>query len=266
MSLLAVDGVVAGYAERRVLEGIDLALERGDRLALVGPNGSGKTTLVRVLAGMLRPTRGTVLLDGRDLAGLSPSERARRIAVVAQTFATPFAFTAREVVALGRTAYATLFGRQNSVDRDAIDRALSDVDATALAGRSFAQLSGGERQRIVLAMALAQEPEVLLLDEPTTHLDLAHELRVLDLVRELAAVRGLAVLAVLHDVALAASRFERLVVLDGGRIAAMGGGRDVVTSSLLARVFGVPARVYWHDGVAAIVPRSETPESDRSVS
>jgi iron complex transport system ATP-binding protein len=266
VSFLDARGVVARYGALTAIDGVDLAIARGERLALIGPNGSGKTTLVKVLAGILSPARGRVLLDGRDVAALSERERARRVAVVAQTFVTPFAFTAREIVALGRTPHAKPFGRLGGGDRDVVEGALRDVEATALADRPFADLSGGEHQRVILAMALAQQPEVLVLDEPTTHLDLAHELRIFELVRELSSARGLTVVAVLHDVALAASHFDRVVTLQQGRVVADGPSREIVTTSLLARVFDVAARVEWHDGVAAIVPRRLGARSDRSAS
>ncbi|HKW79347.1 MAG TPA: ABC transporter ATP-binding protein [Candidatus Limnocylindria bacterium] len=264
MSALETRGLVARYRERVALDGIDLAVDRGERLAVVGPNGSGKTTLVRVLAGLLRPSTGHARLDGRDLVTIPARERARRIAVVAQSFATPFAFTAGEIVALGRTSYVGWFGGLDGADRAAIAEALAEVDASDLAQRPFAELSGGERQRIVLAMALAQQADVLLLDEPTTHLDLAHGLRILELVRDLAVSRRLTVLAVLHDVAVAASHFDRLVVLERGRIAADGPGPETVTASLLGQVFGVRARVCWYGGVATIVPHLSSAQDDRS--
>ena len=264
MSFLAARDLSVRYGERVAVDGIDLTLERGERLALIGPNGSGKTTLVKALAGIVRPSRGEVSLDGRAVGALTDRERARRFALVPQTFDTPFAFAAREIVALGRTPHARPFGRLADSDHDAIARAMTDVDATDLADRPFGELSGGERQRVILAMALAQQSDILLLDEPTAHLDLAHELRVLDLVRELARSRDLTVIAVLHDVALAASHFERVVVLHRGRVAADGPAADIVTAPLLARVFAVAARVYWHEGVAAIVPRISTDRSGRS--
>jgi iron complex transport system ATP-binding protein len=234
------------------LHDIDLGVSAGERVALVGPNGSGKTTLLRLLAGIVRPAGGSLRIADRDV--IDRRERARRIAIVPQTFALPFAFTAREVVSLGRTPYLAWFGTHSPHDRDAVGAAVRAVDLDDLADRPFAELSGGERQRVILAMALAQEPEILLLDEPTTHLDLAHELHLLELVRDLSVSRGLTVIAVLHDVALAASHFERVVVLDHGAIAADGRGYEVVTSSLLARVFAIAARVEWRDGMAAIVP------------
>ena len=252
--LLEAGGLFAGYRDGDVLFGIDVAVDAGERVALVGPNGSGKTTLLRVLAGVLPPRAGKVRLDGRDLAGMSARARACRIAVVPQTFETPFAFTAREVVRLGRTPHAGLFGRGDARDAESVARALAETDAIALADRPFAELSGGERQRVILAMALAQDPVVLLLDEPTAHLDLAAQLGILDLIRDLAAERGVAVLAVLHDVALAASRFERLVVLDAGRVVSDGPSREVLTPALLQTTFGVSADVVWQRDSAAIVP------------
>ncbi len=252
--MLEARSLVAGYQGVDVLRAVDLALAPGEDVALIGPNGSGKTTLLRALIGRVRPRAGEVLLDGRPLGAYSDRERARRVAMVPQTFATPFAFTAWEVAALGRTPYVGAFGWLSRADRHAVDRALRDTDAAHLAERPFAELSGGERQRAVLAMALAQEPAVLLLDEPTTHLDLAHQLRTLALARELASSRGLAVLAVLHDVALAAAHFGRLVVIDRGRVVADGAPREVVTAALLDTVFDVRAAVAWHDGMPSIVP------------
>lgn len=266
-ALLEARGLVGGYGARTVLRGVDLAVARGERVALLGPNGAGKTTLLRALAGVLRPAAGEVLLEGAPLARLAPRERARRIAVVPQNFATPFAFTAREIVALGRTPYLSAFAGPGRVDRAAIDRAMRETECLELAERPFAELSGGERQRVVLGMALAQEAEVLLLDEPTTHLDLAHELRFLALVDELARSRGLAVLAALHDVTLAARHLDRVVALDEGRLVADGPARGVLTATLLREVFDVDAAVVWHDGTPAIVPRGVMPDAEtRSLS
>jgi iron complex transport system ATP-binding protein len=252
--ILEAHGLVTGYRGADVLRGVDLAVGAGEDVALIGPNGSGKTTLLRALIGRLRPRAGTALLDGQPVHELPERARASRVAMVPQTFATPFAFTSREVVALGRTPYVGLFGRLSAQDRGAIDRALNETETIELADRPFAELSGGERQRVILSMALAQEPAVLLLDEPTMHLDLAHQLRIVDRVHQLATSRGLAVLAVLHDVALAAARFPRLVVLDEGRVVADGAPAEVLTASLLRAVFDVRARILWQDGAPSIAP------------
>jgi len=251
---LEARGLVAGYGERVVLRGIDLAVSAGERVALIGPNGAGKTTALRCLAGVLRPRAGTVALDDRSLTAIRPRDRARRIAVVPQVFVTPFAFTAREVVALGRTPYLSPLGRLAQADHAAITRAMGETECLEVADRPFSEISAGERQRVVLAMALAQESDVLLLDEPVAHLDLAHQYRTLGLVERLARARGIAVVAALHDLALAAARFDRLVALDAGRLAADGPGRAVLTRALLRDVFDVDADVRWEDGTATILP------------
>jgi iron complex transport system ATP-binding protein len=256
--ILEARRLCAGYGPRAVLHDTDLALARGERLALIGPNGSGKTTLLRALSGALRPTAGEVRLGGAPLAALSSRERARRIAIVPQTFTTPFAFSAREIVALGRTPYVSLFGRLSGHDRSAVETAMGQTECSELADRPFAELSAGERQRVLVAMALAQGAEVLLLDEPTAHLDLAHQLRTLALLEPLVGTHGLAVIAALHDLALAAGRFQRLVVMDEGRIVAAGRPRDVLTAGLLGEVFDVDADVRWHNGTPAVLPRLVT--------
>ncbi len=235
-------GVRAGYGGRVVVDGCDVTLESGALLALAGPNGAGKSTLLRVLAGLLRPTAGTLTVEGRDLGSLSRREVARRIAVVPQLFDTLFPFSVREVVALGRTARLGAFGRLGAADAQAVDRALDALELRPLAGRRIDRVSGGERQRAVLAMALAQETGVLLLDEPTVHLDPAHQLATVALLRRLASERGLAVLAVLHDLNLAALA-DRVAVLAEGRIVRAGPPREVIEPCLVREVFGAGWRV-----------------------
>jgi len=238
LTVLQAETVVAGYGDRVVLHGCDVTLRGGELVAILGPNGAGKSTLLRVLAGLLRPTSGTVRLDGTDIGLLTRGEIARRIAVVPQVFETLFPFTVREVVALGRTARLGLFGRVTSLDAAAVARALHDLELGALADRRIDTLSGGERQRAVLAMALAQEAGVLLLDEPTVHLDPAHQIATLELVRGFAADRGLVVAAVLHDLNLAAALASRVVVVADGRIVRDGTPREVISDELIRSVFG----------------------------
>jgi iron complex transport system ATP-binding protein len=243
-----------------VLRGVDLAARDGELVALVGPNGAGKSTLLRVLAGLLRPTAGTVAIDGADLGALERRAVARRVAVVPQVFETLFPFTVREIVALGRTARLGLFGSLGSADLRAVDRALADLGATKLADRHIDRISGGERQRAVLAMALAQESEVLLLDEPTAHLDPAHQRQTLEQVARLARARGLAVVAVLHDLNLASALATRIVVLDDGAVVREGDPREVLTSALVSEVFGAGLAVVAHGGVPYVLPSPATPD------
>jgi len=258
MSVLSATGIVAGYGERTVLQGIDLSINGGEVVAVVGPNGAGKSTLLRVLAGLLRPRRGSVSLDGRPLSAFRRIELARRIAVVPQVFETLFPFTVREVVGLGRTARIPLFGRVGRADAAAVDAALGDLEMAALADRRVDELSGGERQRAVIAMALAQEADVLLLDEPTAHLDPAHQLATLDFVRSLATRRGFVVCAVLHDLNLASALASRLVVLAAGRALRDGAPSDVLRPDLVASVFGDRLAVIQHAGRPAVLPLPPT--------
>ena len=254
MTTLHAEAVAAGYGARTVLRGCTLPIARGEVVAIVGPNGAGKSTLLRVLAGLLRPRSGCVRLDGVDIATLSRRELARRIAVVPQIFDTLFPFSVREVVGLGRTARLGIFGGASPADAVAVDRAIADLDLAGLASRRIDQLSGGERQRAVLAMALAQEADVLLLDEPTVHLDPAHQVAMLRLLRELACARGLAVAAVLHDLNLAAAMSTRVAVMADGRVVCDGTPDTVLNADLIRDVFGLGLAVVRHDGRPVVLP------------
>lgn len=252
---LTATGVVAGYGGRDVLHGIDLEIRPG-LCAIVGPNGAGKSTLVRALAGVLPLRAGTVALDGTDLRTLSRGAIARRIAVVPQVFDTLFPFTVREIVTLGRTARLRAFAGPSAADRLAVEDALSLLELDDLAERRIDTLSGGERQRAVLAMALAQETEVLLLDEPTVHLDPGHQRATLALARDLARSKGIAIAAVLHDLNLASAMAERIVIVDEGRVVADGAPGAVLTQRTVERVFGPGLRVLEDQVPPAILPRT----------
>lgn len=254
MTLIEARDLHAGYPGREVLHGIDLSVRGGERLALIGPNGAGKTTLLRALAGTLRAASGEILLDGVPLATIRPRARARRIAVVPQLFTTPFAFTAREVATLGRTPYVGAFGRPSSADRAAVVQAMSRTDCLTVADRRFSELSGGERQRVVVAMALAQEPDVLLLDEPTVHLDPAHQRGLLTLIGGFTSELGILAIAVLHDLNLAAVMCDRVVVVQAGVIVADGPPGRVLDAATVGTVFGSGLDVGMRDGVPFVLP------------
>ena len=255
MSRLAAEGLRAGYGRSEVLRAIDLTLASGELVALIGPNGAGKSTLLRCLAGLLHPSAGRVVLDGVDLRSLDRRAIARRIAVVPQVFETLFPFTVREIVGLGRTARLGRLGIPRAEDARAVDRAIAELDLAALADRPIDTLSGGERQRAVLAMALAQEADVLLLDEPTVHLDPAHQRETLDLVRSLARGRGLVVAAVLHDLNLAGALCARVVVLKDGRVVRDGPPAAVLDAPTVGQVFGAGLEVGERAGVPYVLPR-----------
>jgi len=235
--------LVGGGVERRgrwLLRGVDLVIEPAMLLSVVGPNGAGKSTLLRLLSGAWRLTEGRVLLGGFDMAALPRRQAARRVAYVPQTVRPTFEFTVREFVTLGRYPHESrLFGTR-SADQGWIDRCLDDTDVLALAERRVTTLSGGELQRVLMARCLATEAEVLLLDEPTSNLDLAHGLDLLGLARTLVD-EGRSVVLVLHDLNAAARFADRVAVLDAGALVAEGPPADVLNPDLLRRVFRVRA-------------------------
>ncbi len=245
-SVLRASDLGFRYTDRDVFDGITLGIGRGEMCALIGPNGAGKSTLLNLFAGSLPPGRGKVTLDGRDVRAYNPAERARRIALVPQAVAIPFAFTVREFVTLGRTPHSSALQGERAVDRAAVERAIERTRTEQFANQSILELSGGERQRVILALALAQEPEILLLDEPTANLDVAQQIAILRLVAELNRNQALTVVAAIHDLNLAALFFPRLIALAGGRVVADGSPSQVLTPPLIESVFGSRVAVIGH--------------------
>ncbi|MDQ3149350.1 MAG: ABC transporter ATP-binding protein [Chloroflexota bacterium] len=242
-------------ARRAVLRGLDLVVMQGELLALVGPNGSGKTTLLRAIAGTLPRDGGRVAMFGTDLDRWSRVALARRVAVLPQSLALPDGFRVAEIVEMGRAPHATRWFGSSGEDAAAVERALADADALDLAERQADELSGGERQRVLVAMALAQEPELLLLDEPTLHLDIAHQAALLATVARLRARRGLTVIAVLHDLNLVAAHAPRVAVLGSGRVVADGRPASVLRPDLVREIFGVVVdEAHTADGRRFLVP------------
>jgi len=241
--VLAADGLGVSLGGRSVLADVSFRVAEGERIALVGPNGAGKTTLLRAIAGLI-PYAGRLALRGREVTSWKAKDRAREVALVRQQADLAVDFTARELVALGRAPHLGWAERLGGEDRARVDAALGAVDLGALADRPVTQLSGGEQQRVALAQALAQDAPLLLLDEPTAHLDVRHQLDLLDRLRALAEA-GKTVVAALHDLDRAAAFADRLWVLAGGTLAADGPPTDVLTPALLRRAFGVEAEVEW---------------------
>ena len=240
---LVLERVSATYGRGPVLRGVDLEVGPGEIVGLVGPNGSGKTTLVRVASRTLRPTSGRVRVSGEDLTGMNAHQAARLVAVVPQDIAPAFSFTALELVLMGRSPYRSRWGGGTPRDWSRVRAAMAATQVQHLADRPVDELSGGERRRVVLAQALAQEAPVLMLDEPTTHLDVRHVLDLLAIVRRLAMRERTAVLAIHHDLNLAASTCDRLVALHRGQVIASGPPGAIVTPELLREVYGVEADV-----------------------
>jgi iron complex transport system ATP-binding protein len=243
--ILEARGLRHAFGARTVLDGVDLALHSGERLVVLGPNGAGKTTLVRVLCGVLRPDAGSATLKNWPVERLSRREIARVLAVVPQELSVPFPYTVREMVAMGRASRIGALGRESATDRQAIEQALAQLGLTELARRPFPTLSGGEKQRVILARALAQAADLMILDEPTSQMDLGHRIHTFawlgDWVAEKPNARG--ALIVTHDLWLAARFADRMILLHGGRVAAEGAPAAVLTPALIDRIYGVEATV-----------------------
>lgn len=257
---MIVRDVRFGYsASATILGPIDAALRPGECWGILGPNGAGKSTLLRLLAGLLRPSSGAVSLGGRPLDELSPRHRARRIAFLPQNLAFEDRFTAREVVLMGRFPHRPWGLFESPGDVIAAEQAMQWTSVTDFADRPLARLSGGERQRVHLAAALAQSPEMLILDEPTASLDLRHQLELLDLLRRRACEVGTLVILATHDLNLAAAYCSHVLLLSCGRTAACGSPEDIFVPALLERVYGVRMAVVVPAGdgeTAASSPRS----------
>ena len=258
--LLNVDEVTFGFDRQPLLYDLHLQVHAGEMVGLLGPNGSGKTTLLRLLSGFLRPQHGIIFLEGRDLQEWGRRNVAQRVAVVPQELHMPFAFTVEHMVSLGRTPFVNFLGTQGKHDAAIVQDALQAAGIASLAGRVFNQLSGGERQRVMIAMALAQQPRLLLLDEPTSHLDIKYQVETLELVQHLNRERGVTVIAAMHDLNLAARYFPRLLLFQRG-IVADAGPAEVLEPGLLSRVYGVNVQVGILRGAEhlSVLPPSSEP-------
>ncbi|MBP7829193.1 MAG: ABC transporter ATP-binding protein [Kiritimatiellae bacterium] len=234
---LEARALAAGYGEKEILHDVSLSVAPGELVGLIGPNGAGKTTLLRVLSGELPAMRGDLRLGESDLSRLDKRSLARRLAFVPQSLNLPVAFTVHDFVALGRRPYGAAWSRLAAGDREAIRAALRQADLDGMDEQLVDELSAGERQRALVALALAQEPQILLLDEPTAHLDIPHAWRLLDLVRALNRERGTTVIFSSHDLNLAAAFCRRLVLLDQGRIASDGTPEQVLTAGVLSTAY-----------------------------
>ena len=238
-------GVWASYGQREVLRGLDLEVTQGTLTALAGPNGVGKSTLLRAIAGALRPTRGSVVVVGEDIATLGGRERARLVAMVPQSPELPRGASALEVVLMGRNPHLRLLSWETASDVEIALESLRMTDAEDLAERPVQQLSGGERQRVAIAMALAQETPVILLDEPTANLDLAYQPAIMRLLRDLAS-EGRTVITAVHDLTLAGQFCDDVALVSEGRVMASGRPEETLTAEAIHRVYGADTLVLEH--------------------
>ena len=254
---LSARGLTAAYDGKVVLSGVNFDLRAGELVALIGPNGAGKTTFLGALGGTLKPASGSVILDGMNVLDYQPARLARRIARTEQTPRVDWGYSVLETAAMGRFAHLGWFSALGGADRKVIDAVLERTGLTAFRDRLVTELSGGELQRVMIARALAQEPDVLLLDEPVSQLDVKHQLSILDLLRELAD-GGLAVAASLHDLNLAGFYADRIALFAGGTLRAVGEPSEILKEELIFEAFGVPVLVGEHperEGVPFVFQR-----------
>ena len=243
---LRVLGVRFSYGAREVLKGVTLTLREGEFVGLMGPNGSGKTTLLKVMNSVLRPKEGVVFVNELDVSKLTAKEVAKFFGVVSQEYETSLGFTVLDVVLMGRNPHLSRFRGESKRDYEIAIEAMKLTNVLDLANRPFSELSGGEKQRIVIARALAQEPKVLLLDEPTSHLDINNQIEVLELLKRLCKEKGILVVAVIHDFNLATYYCDKVILMRDGKIYSMGTPIEVLTPSNIEAVFGIKVLVQRH--------------------
>ena len=239
MSFFETSGLAVGYNGKTLIRDIDLALERGGILTLIGPNGSGKSTILKTIARQLAAIRGVVAVEGRDIAAMSAKELARRQAVVLTDRIRPELATAREIVSLGRYPYTNAVGRMTPEDRRIVARSLELVNAADLAQRDYMTLSDGQKQRVILARALAQQPDLLVLDEPTAYLDVKHKAELLSLLRELAENEGLTVIMSLHEIDLAQKISDKIMCVSGETISNFGTPEEIFREEIINELYGI---------------------------
>jgi iron complex transport system ATP-binding protein len=264
MMLLSARHLSLGYRSSTIIRDLTLTIESGCMTCLIGPNGSGKSTILYGLGRLLAPQNGALTLDGRDFADWPMRSFARKVAILPQNPVPPEGLTVRDLIGYGRYPHRPFIGKGDPHGQAAIERAIESTDLVHLQHRLVTDLSGGERQRAWIAMALAQEAEILLLDEPTTYLDIRHQLELLELLRHLNRALGLTLVISLHDLGQAARYAHRLLAVAAGQIVADGSPERVLTAELLANVFGVTARIVWDDGIPICLPISAIRKSHTS--
>ncbi|EGH45944.1 MULTISPECIES: Fe(3+) dicitrate ABC transporter ATP-binding protein FecE [Pseudomonas syringae group] len=242
MTILKAQQLDIGYGATRIVQDLSFSPPPAQVTALIGPNGCGKSTLLKAFARILTPQAGSLSLDGTAYRQLSANELARKVAFLPQVLPIPEGVSVRQLVAYGRSPHNSLWGRLSGVDQHSVDQALQRMELDTLAERPLADLSGGQRQRAWLAMILAQDAAIVLLDEPTTYLDISHQVELLDLMRELSA-EGKTVITVLHDINQACRYADHLAVMQGGRMVTCGAPSDVLTAELVCQVFDVQVQI-----------------------
>jgi iron complex transport system ATP-binding protein len=258
MVVLTIDGINCSYGSVDILNNINFVVKSGEFLGILGPNGSGKTTLLKSISRVLKPTKGVILIDDKNIYDMKTMDVAKQLAVVPQETPVSFDFSVLEVVLMGRNPHMARFQMENEGDLNIAKNAMEMTRTWEFADRAITELSGGERQRVIIARALTQEPEILLLDEPTTHLDISNQLEIMDLIKDLSVTKRMLVVAVFHDFNLAARYCDSIILLKKGKIVAVGTADETLTTENVREVFGVDTIVKKHPitGTLHIIPIS----------
>lgn len=255
--MLKINNLSVFYGDRQILHEIQLEVQSGEIVALLGPNGAGKSTLIRSISGVIPIRNGNIFVDQKDVTSLSTMERARHISVVPQAISVPPAFTVWETVLLGRTPYLNFLGQTSAKDEAIARQALEQVDVLHLIDKRMDEISGGEQQRVLLARTLAQDTPILLMDEPTTHLDISHQIDLLKLITKQAREKNLTVLVALHDLNLASMFADRIAIVQHGLLCVAGTPQETLTSEIINSVYHVPVHIVSHPetGVPFVIPK-----------
>jgi iron complex transport system ATP-binding protein len=254
--MLKIKDLSVFYGDRQILHEIQLEVHSAEIVVLLGPNGAGKSTLIRAISGVIPIRTGNILVDQQDVTSLSTMERARHISVVPQAVSMPPAFTVWETVLLGRTPYLNFLGQTSAKDEAIAHQALEQVDVVHLIEKRMDEISGGEQQRVLLARTLAQDTPILLMDEPTTHLDISHQIDLLKLITKQAREKNLTVLIALHDLNLASMFADRIAIVQNGLLCVAGTPQETLTSEIINSVYNVPVHVVLHPqtGAPFVIP------------
>jgi len=237
MDFLKIEDIESGYIDNLVVKGVSFSVKKAEFIGIIGPNGGGKTTLLKTLSHIIKPSKGSVFLEEENIHSLSAFSLAKKLAMVGQGLVSIFSFTVEEIVLMGRSPYIGFLGHERKEDIKKVNHALKRTGLIALKERPIDELSAGERQRVLIARALAQEPKLLLLDEPTAHLDIGYQIDILDLVKSLQKDSGLTILCVLHDLNLASQYCDKLLLLDKGRITGFDTPKNILKYDILEKTF-----------------------------
>jgi iron complex transport system ATP-binding protein len=250
-----IQGLYFGYNEDLILKNINLSIDKGDFISIIGPNGSGKSTLLRNISSVLKPTKGIIKIDGKELKNYNTKELARKLAFVPQDTSIVYDFSVFDIVLMGRSPYLGRFEREKKKDFEITKEALIMTDTFQFQDRSITEISGGERQRVIVARALAQEPEILLLDEPTSHLDINHQIEILHLLKRLNKEKGMTIIVVIHDINLASRFSNKVILMKSGQILSKGTPEQVITKENIKEAYGINimiSKCHYSDGLYVI--------------